>query len=70
MLNKWKKTVYNRQAFGTLLTDLFKPFDCLNHGLLLRLLVGYLKKRKQRTKLESSNSPWVMLNKVSIKGLY
>ena len=62
MLEKWKTVVDNKKAFGALLTDLSKAFDCLSHGLLLaklnaygfslpalRLMQSYLSNRKQRT---------------------
>ena len=54
-----KKAVDKDQSFGTLLTDLLKAFDCLNHNLLiaklhsygislasLKLLTDYLTNRK------------------------
>ena len=55
--------------FGTLLTDLSKTFDCLDHELLiaklneygfsltaLKLVHNYLSNRKQRTKIDSMYS--------------
>ena len=33
MLEKWKKFVDNGKAFGALLTDLSKAFDCLDRKL-------------------------------------
>ena len=38
MLEKWKLAVDNNEAFGALLTDLSKAFDCLNHDLLIAKL--------------------------------
>ena len=35
MLEKWKRSVYSGKAFGALLTDLPKAFDCLDHELLI-----------------------------------
>ena len=61
----------NNKAFGALLTDLLKPFDCLSDGLLiaklhaygldidsLNILQDYLSNRKQSTKVDSSYSSW------------
>ena len=58
-------------AFGALLTDLFKAFDCLPHELLiaklhayevdipsLKQLHSYLTKRKQRVKLNGTYKSW------------
>ena len=71
MLEKWKRAVDNGKAFGLLLTDLSKAFDCLFHERLLgklhadgfsfaglRLIHSYLTNRKQRTKVNSSYSSW------------
>ena len=41
MLEIWKKTTDNNKAFGALLTDLSKAFDCLNHDLLIAKLHAY-----------------------------
>ena len=71
MLEKWKKSVDNGEAFSAFLMDLPKAFDCLEHELLIAKLNAYglslseLKlihddpsKRKQRTKKNSSYSTW------------
>ena len=71
MLEKWKRSVYNGKAFGALLTDLSKAFDCLDHKLLIaklnaygfsltasELIRDYLSNRKQRNKINSSYSSW------------
>ena len=71
MLDTWKEATDNNRAFGTLLTDLSKAFDCLSHDLLiaklhaysldlasLKILKDYLTNRKQRTKVDSSCSFW------------
>ena len=63
MIEEWKKSVDNGKAFGVLLKDLSKVFDCLDHELLiakvnvygfslpiLKLIHDYLSNRKKRTK--------------------
>ena len=71
LIEKWKKCVDNGGAFGALLTDLSKAFDCLSHELLiakleaygfdknsLTLIFNYLSNRKQRVKINDSYSSW------------
>ena len=71
MLEIWKGATDNNKAFGALLTDLSKAFDCLSHDLLiakvhaygldidsLNIPQDYLSSRKQRTKVDSFYSPW------------
>ena len=71
MLEKWKRSVDESKVFGTLLTDLSKAFDCLDHELLiaklnaygfrlpaLRLINDYLSNRRQRTRIGNSFSDW------------
>ena len=61
--------IYAGGAFGALLTDLFKAFDCLPHELLitklhaygvdipsLKLLDSYLTKQRQSVKLNGTYS--------------
>ena len=75
LIEKWKKCVDNGGAFGALLTDLSKAFDCLSHELLiaklnaygfdkksLTLVYSYLSKRKQRVKINNSFSSWQRLS--------
>ena len=70
MLEKWKSATDNRKAFGALLTDLSRSFDCLLHDLLiarlnaygfnistLRFVHSYLKNSMQRT-INSEYSSW------------
>ena len=71
MLEIWKEATDNNKAFGALLTDLSKAFDCLSHDLLiaklhaygididsLNILQDYLSNRKQRTKVDTFYSSW------------
>ena len=71
ILDIWKEATDNNRAFGALLTDLSKAFDCLSHDLLiaklhaysldlasLKILKDYLTNRKRRTKVDSSYSFW------------
>ena len=71
MTEKWKKVVDNGGAFGALLTDLSKAFDCIPHDLIiakleaygfqidaLRLVHDYLSNRKQLVKLNETFSSW------------
>ena len=71
MLKVWKGATDNNEAFGALLTDRLKAFDCLSHDLLiaklhtygldidsLNIVQDYLSNRKQRTNVDSFYSPW------------
>ena len=71
LIEKWKKSVDNGGAFGALLTDLLKAFDCLPHELLiakldvygfdkssLKLIHRYLSNRKKRVKINDTYSSW------------
>ena len=39
MMEKWKESMDNNGAFGALITDLSKAFDCLHHGLLVFMIL-------------------------------
>ena len=41
MINKWKNTVDDNEAFGAVLTDLSKALDCVCHDLLIAKLNAY-----------------------------
>ena len=71
MLKIWKGATDNNKAFGVLLNELSKAFDCLSHDLLiakfhpygldidwLNILQDYLSNRKQRTKVDHFYSSW------------
>ena len=50
MLERWKIAVDNNEAFGALLTDLSKAFDCLSRDLIIVKLHSYgltLKSQRQ-----------------------
>ena len=68
---KWKSSLYKGKAFGKLLTDLSKAFDCLSHELImaksnaywlslsaLKLTQSYLSERKQIIKINQVYSSW------------
>ena len=71
MTEIWRKSLEKSGAFGTLVTDLSKSFDCLPYELLiaklqafgidtlsLKELHSYLTKWKQRVKLNGMYSLW------------
>ena len=71
LIEKWKQSVDYGGAFGALMIDLSKAFDCLPHELLIakldafgsdkksiKLVHNYLSNRKQRVKINGSYSSW------------
>ena len=71
MIEKWRKSLNAGGAYGTLLTDLSKTFDCLPRELLiaklhaygvdifsLKLLHSYLTKWEERLKLNGTYNSW------------
>ena len=76
LLQSWQQVLDNGGFTGTILMDLSKAYDCIPHNLLtaklecygvakasLRLLLDYLTRRKQGTKIGSSFSSWCDINK-------
>ena len=74
MVEKWCKTLDGRVEMGTVLTDLSKAFDCIDHNLLIaklnaygfekqsiNFIDSYLTKRKERTKVDFAVSSLEML---------
>ena len=74
MLERWKKAIDKGKLAGSLLIDLSKAFDCINHELLiakletyssdhksLTYIYSYLSDRKQRTKVNGTFSKWALM---------
>ena len=64
MIESWRALLNKSQKVGTIIMDLYKALDTLNHKLLLKklqtygfnkeslsLIESYFNKRKQRTKI-------------------
>ena len=75
ILRSWQQDLDNEGFIGTILMDLSNAYDCILHNLFnakleccgvdkdsLRLLLDYLTRRKQRTKIGSSFSSWCHIN--------
>ena len=70
LFEKWRVALDNKGFGGTIVMDLSKAFDTLNHELLiaklsygfshcsLRLIYSYLSNRWQRTKMNYTYSSW------------
>ena len=74
MIETMKIWVDKKGTAGTLITDLSKDFDCLNHELLiakinsygfsydsLSLILNYLTNRKQCTRIDTTLSNWRLI---------
>ena len=74
MAEKWSKTLDEGGETGTVLTNLSKVFDCIDHNLLiaklnaygfekrsLEFIHSYFTNRKQKTKVDSAFSSWETL---------
>jgi hypothetical protein len=75
MIEKWRKSIDKGGFAGSILMDLSKAFDCMNHELLIAkmnaygfskkaliTIQSYLQSRWQRVKVENSFSDWYELN--------
>ena len=71
IIEKWRESLDQGSAYGALLTDLSKAFDCLPHELIiaklhaygvdilsLELINSYLSKQRQRIKINDVYSSW------------
>ena len=71
LIENCKKALDPKQTASSLLMDLSKAFDCLNHDLMiaklnaygfsrsaLNFILSYLSQRKQRVKINGSFSEW------------
>ena len=77
LIDDWKRALEKRRHVGAVLMDLSKAFDCLPHQQLLvaklkayrvcgkscALIWSYLSSRKQRVRVGSSTSEWLLLKK-------
>ena len=72
LLKKWQDCLDNKGVVGTVLIDLSKAYDCIQHDLLiaklaaygfshksLSFIFSYLRNRKQRVKLGSFFGKWL-----------
>ena len=74
LIKEWQQTLDISGKVGAVLMDLSKAYDCLPHDLLiaklaaygfdsesLRFLYSYLSNRKQRVRVGSSLSEWLLV---------
>ena len=72
MLHNWHRELDKGHFVASVLMDLSKAFDCMNHDLLLaklhayglsnpalKLIQSYLSGRKQRVQIDHTFSPWL-----------
>ena len=83
MAENYKKALDQGNEYGSLLTDLSKVFDCLQHDVIvaklhaysfsiesLKLINSYLTERKQRVKGNDQFSSWLDIVVGVPQGLY
>ena len=83
MVENYKKALDQGNEYGSLLTDLSKVFDCLQHDVIvaklhvysfsiesLKLINSYLTERTQRVKGNDQFSPWLDIVVGVPQGLY
>ena len=74
LIEKWKKSLDDKEYSGVVFMDLSKAFETINHNLLIaklnaygfgkaafKLMKSYLINRWQRTKINTSFSSWDMI---------
>ena len=72
----WRKALDNGHSVGTVAMDLSKAFDTMPHGLLVaklfsyglsgcacKIIMSYLRDRKQRVKVMGHSSHWTSVNR-------
>ena len=75
LLQRWQHCLDQKGVIGTVLIDLSKAYDCIQHNLLIAklkaygfskksisLLKSYLSNRKQRVKIMTTFSEWLWVN--------
>ena len=74
LIEEWKKSLYDKNIIGAVLTDLSKAFDCIPHDLLvaklhayglsmdaITFIYSYMKRRKQGVKINDTESLFKIL---------
>ena len=83
MIEKWEEFLDQGGAYGALLTNFSKSFDCLTHELiiaklydygvdmhLIKLINSYLSKRRQMIKINNVYSSWSEIRFGGTSGLH
>ena len=81
LLHSWQKKLDQKVFVGTNLIDLSKAYDCIPHNILIvqlecygidkigrSLILYYLSRRKQRTKIGSSYTSWYDMIRGALQG--